>query len=683
VAAFTYEDTPVDVNVLDYVTDPSGLPLTLSLVDGPGNGDAVVDGAVIHYTPHTYFHGDESLTYKVDDGQGGSASAHVYFTVYPQNHARLLPPIDQANAEGDRLNEQLDNTLWLVTPDSKGQRVTFAAAGLPPGLSLDSATGVISGTIAYAAAETNGGAYPVTVTTTCGPESDTQTFTWYIQDTNVIPNLDDQISQENVPVHFSVGAIDSDVHYSWDVAGLPPGLSFTDNGFYAIISGTSPTGSAGNYTVTISATDPQGNTDQRTIQWTVVNQVDLRVFLAINGTLRADDDIISLTAAKGVAEIPSKVIVYNAPPPEGVKVDLSVSPAGKADIEPAYPDGFWIVPNQVSDQEDDVFIEARVNGLLVEKKAFTIMEVEFPQKIRAENTPQEMKPDRIPPRVVTPIKVTIKPPLDKHPVRDVIMGGSNANGTVKFKLGDREFSTLTSTKAKEFTLNLVGTQQTSPRNAGNLHYAIQDVLGQYKDIMSDGFSVAAIPESLEVKFNRKIQGEIPKKAPGSFAWGHLYDVIPHSDSKKQEDLDKVTFKEFLNQDTKNATGVVKALFEARKIVGEYNPANEKIGDSHAFSVEGKNRKDAAEELKTLIIQKNDGDGDIDQYHMFTDARTGVDEAHAVLLPNSGFTIHHKVEWPNLADPAYVHTTKKPKDNNGVKGGIMAAADQKQQDVAIE
>ena len=67
-------------------------------------------------------------------------------------------------------------SLQLVASDPAGLALTYAASGLPPGLSIASSSGVISGT------PTTVGAYTVTakVTNTAGLSSSSQSFTWSI-----------------------------------------------------------------------------------------------------------------------------------------------------------------------------------------------------------------------------------------------------------------------------------------------------------------------------------------------------------------------------------------------------------------------------------------------------------------------------------------------------------------------
>jgi hypothetical protein len=72
-------------------------------------------------------------------------------------------------------------TLPLAAIDPDGNGLTYAASGLPSGLTVNAATGLISGTLSGADA----GTCEVTVTASDGSASTSQTFTWTIMRVNV------------------------------------------------------------------------------------------------------------------------------------------------------------------------------------------------------------------------------------------------------------------------------------------------------------------------------------------------------------------------------------------------------------------------------------------------------------------------------------------------------------------
>ncbi|MCY3601955.1 MAG: tandem-95 repeat protein, partial [Chloroflexi bacterium] len=77
-AASTDEDVAVSVDVLANDTDADGDSLTVSSVSEPENGTTAVtaDGGIL-YTPAANWHGTDSFTYEVDDGNGGTVEAAV------------------------------------------------------------------------------------------------------------------------------------------------------------------------------------------------------------------------------------------------------------------------------------------------------------------------------------------------------------------------------------------------------------------------------------------------------------------------------------------------------------------------------------------------------------------------------------------------------------------------------
>ena len=62
----------------------------------------------------------------------------------------------------------------LSATDPDGDPVTYSAVGLPLGLTLDAATGLITGTVSSAAP----GSHAVTVTVSDGSGSSSQSFIW-------------------------------------------------------------------------------------------------------------------------------------------------------------------------------------------------------------------------------------------------------------------------------------------------------------------------------------------------------------------------------------------------------------------------------------------------------------------------------------------------------------------------
>ena len=67
-------------------------------------------------------------------------------------------------------------SLQLAATDPNGTALTYSANGLPPGLSVNSATGLISGKLSKRTRT-----YTVTATVSDGSLSSSRTFTWTVR----------------------------------------------------------------------------------------------------------------------------------------------------------------------------------------------------------------------------------------------------------------------------------------------------------------------------------------------------------------------------------------------------------------------------------------------------------------------------------------------------------------------
>jgi len=89
---------------------------------------------------------------------------------------QITSPVDQFSNEGDSVN------LNIVATDTDNDPLTYAAAGLPPGLGID-ASGLISGVLDF----TSAGSYVVNVTVDDGIEPVDTEFNWDVANANQLP----------------------------------------------------------------------------------------------------------------------------------------------------------------------------------------------------------------------------------------------------------------------------------------------------------------------------------------------------------------------------------------------------------------------------------------------------------------------------------------------------------------
>jgi hypothetical protein len=109
-----------------------------------------------------------------------SASQWLNWNINPV--VNLTVPPDQTNNDGDSVSLQMSAT------DSLNNPLTYTASGLPAGLSINSSTGLISGT--FATGDAANGPYVVTVTASDGTYSSSLTFNWNASPiTTVLPPI--------------------------------------------------------------------------------------------------------------------------------------------------------------------------------------------------------------------------------------------------------------------------------------------------------------------------------------------------------------------------------------------------------------------------------------------------------------------------------------------------------------
>jgi len=180
----------------------------------------------------------------VTDDQGASTTQPYTIIVNPA--LGVTPATVPQPAVNSAYSQQLTGT------GGSGTGYTFAAAGLPPGLTI-SAAGLISG-----APTTNSGSpYAVQVTATDDQgASTTQAYTIIVNPAlGVTPATLPAATIHGVYTQQLGGVGGSGNGYTFTQVGLPPGLSLSSSG---VLSGTPTTTIGSPYTVEVTVTDNQG-----------------------------------------------------------------------------------------------------------------------------------------------------------------------------------------------------------------------------------------------------------------------------------------------------------------------------------------------------------------------------------------------------------------------------------------
>ena len=215
-AAVTNEDTPVTINVLDGSasggtpdSDPDGDPLTVTSASAANGAVTIGANGQITYVPNSNFNGTDIITYTISDGNGGTATATVTVTVNPVNDAPSGTPIaDRTRNDGD--TDSINASAFFTDVD--GDTLAYSVTGLPAGLTIDAATGVISGTIAHdASGPTGERVYTVTVSASDGHGGTTPiTFRYTVLNLPPVAENDTATTTEDTPVDIPILANDSD-----------------------------------------------------------------------------------------------------------------------------------------------------------------------------------------------------------------------------------------------------------------------------------------------------------------------------------------------------------------------------------------------------------------------------------------------------------------------------------------
>ena len=119
------EDVPKSITLTG--SNPSGKPLTYSIVTQPSNGTLSGTPPNVTYTPKLNWFGSDSFTFKVNDTELDSSAATVSITV---NSVNDPPVVGSSNMTGR------ENELFLYSPsitDVEGDAITVTASVLPQG----------------------------------------------------------------------------------------------------------------------------------------------------------------------------------------------------------------------------------------------------------------------------------------------------------------------------------------------------------------------------------------------------------------------------------------------------------------------------------------------------------------------------------------------------------------------
>jgi len=292
----------------------TGLPAGLSIASATGLISGTVGSSAAGSSPYT-------STVTASDG---THSANTTFT-WNVAHLALTAPPNRSSVAGATVS------LQLAGSDADGDTLTYGATGLPTGLSLNSSTGLISGTIGLAAHGAS--PYQVTATASDGTNSATQSFTWTVSARVALadPGAQSNAAGDSVSLQVHAASL-TGATLSYSASGLPSGLSI--NSSTGLISGTiaANAATANPYAVTVTASDGSASNSQ-SFHWSVATIC----IPAVADQTNYDGDTVSLSVAAGYHG--SGTLSYSATGlPDGLTINgasglVSGAVSATADVE--------------------------------------------------------------------------------------------------------------------------------------------------------------------------------------------------------------------------------------------------------------------------------------------------------------------------------------------------------------
>jgi hypothetical protein len=272
------------VDVLFNDDDPDGDTLTVTVATASNGTTALLGNGNVRYTPNPDYFGTDTISYSIEDGNGGTASSTVAVTVDP------VPDAPVANNDTATVAEDSTNNIINVTAndtDVDGDTLTVTAASAANGSATPSGGNVsytppanFSGqtTISYTISDGNGGEDSATVAVTVTGQNDPP----------VANNDVASVAEDTVSNVINVTANDTDP----DGDTLTVSAATTSTGSVSPSGGnvlyTPPLDFVGQATINYTITDGNGGSDSAIVTVTVTNRNDSPT--AVNDTATVQED---------------------------------------------------------------------------------------------------------------------------------------------------------------------------------------------------------------------------------------------------------------------------------------------------------------------------------------------------------------------------------------------------------
>jgi hypothetical protein len=315
------EGDSLNIDIAANFSDPEADALTFSASGLPASLAISVSG-VITGMPVVADIGSHVISVTATDPGGASVADTLTLTVNANQAPVLDTPLnDQTATEGDAFSIDVAGNF----SDPEGNALTFSASGLPSSLTISTA-GTITGTPVSA----DVGVHVIAVTA-LDPAGATavDSFVLTVESINLPPVLDSPIVDQTVVIADSIN-IDTSSNFSdpngdtltFTANGLPGSLSMTAGG---VVIGVATVGDIGIHSITVTATDPSGESVVDTFTLTVAaNQTPVLNSPLADQTAKADS-ALSFSVAANFSDPDGSPLTFSA---SGLPSSLTIGAGG-------------------------------------------------------------------------------------------------------------------------------------------------------------------------------------------------------------------------------------------------------------------------------------------------------------------------------------------------------------------
>lgn len=291
----------------------------------PANGSLTLnaDGS-FNYTPKENFFGQDSFSYKANDGQVDSQVVTVAITVNSVNDAPTISNLPPA-ATLDELT-QMSFAPLANDIDTPASALRFTLIDAPAGAAIDAVSGAFRWTPTEAQGPAN---YTFRVSVFDGSASAVGTVNVTINEVNVVPqlsNIPPAAINELSAYTFAANGSDADLPantLTYSLIGAPPGASINPSTGAFSWTPSEAQGNGSTYGFTVRLSDGTASVDVP-VRLTAQEVNSAPVLASIANQTVDEETALNFTASAGDTDLPANSLVYSlVNAPAGASINAS------------------------------------------------------------------------------------------------------------------------------------------------------------------------------------------------------------------------------------------------------------------------------------------------------------------------------------------------------------------------